>query len=95
MRIGKTARWAVGLALVATLAGVPAAAAGAPARSPEPRSGGAGFWAWLTAVIPRQMVQAVCDDGTHMDPDGRCRAATTTSDPPPSADDSWHMDPNG
>lgn len=97
MRRGRSVRWAAGLALTAMLASLPAAAAGAPARGPETRSGGgAGFWAWLTAHLPRQIVQAVCDQSTYIDPDGRCHAAAAASnDQPTTADESLLIDPNG
>lgn len=97
MRKGRSARWAAGVALAALLAGLPAAAAGAPARNAETRSGGgAGFWAWLTAHLPRSIVQAVCDESTYIDPNGRCHAAAAASNVQPvTADQSSLIDPNG
>jgi len=82
----------VALALAAALAGpmAPAWAAGSDGRG-VPVWSWAGLWSWLTAAVAHQpALQADCDRGSHMDPNGGCVAAVA-----PLSDCGSHMDPDG
>ena len=91
MRRG-TLHLVVALALAAALAGpvAPARAAGSNGRG-GPIWSWAGLWSWLAAAVTHQpALQADCDRGSQIDPNGRCVAVVT-----PVADCGSHMDPDG
>ncbi len=84
------------LAVAVGLAGPVAPAHAAPKISP----GLERLWGWLAMVLPwaPQPQAAACDWGSHIDPDGGCRAAAVANpngQPTPSSDWGLSIDPNG
>ena len=86
---------AAALAVAAGLAGPVAPAHAAPGHSPRLEQ----LWGWLATVLPwaPQPQAAACDWGSHIDPNGGCRAAAATPNGRPAASTDWGpaIDPDG
>lgn len=91
--------------LIVALTGRPAAAAGAQDRRGPLQEGLSLLWSWIAERLPfEHTVAATCDQGSHIDPNGRCLSGLVAMpggqslriDPNGSTTDQGsHMDPDG